>query len=137
MNTLKALNRDRGVTIVMVTHEPDIARYADRTVTMRDGRIISDARRSSTEPSGGVIPSAPSGAGSGPAIPLHSALGFGRMVSAAAVQALKSDQYRQNAQNDIEPLARVSFDSFDVVHDAVHDSLKYSATRIAHVKIAG
>ena len=31
-----------GMTIIMVTHEPDIARYARRTVTMRDGRIASD-----------------------------------------------------------------------------------------------
>ena len=45
MDTLKALNRERGVTIVMVTHESDIARYVDRTVTMRDGRIVSDERR--------------------------------------------------------------------------------------------
>lgn len=31
-----------GMTILMVTHEPDIARYARRTVTMRDGRIAAD-----------------------------------------------------------------------------------------------
>jgi macrolide transport system ATP-binding/permease protein len=44
MNTLVALNRDHGVTIVVVTHEPDIAAYAARVLTMRDGRIISDAK---------------------------------------------------------------------------------------------
>ncbi len=32
-----------GLTILYVTHEPDIARYASRIVTMRDGRIVSDA----------------------------------------------------------------------------------------------
>jgi macrolide transport system ATP-binding/permease protein len=42
MATLRALNRDQGVTIVLVTHEADIAAYADRTVTMRDGQILSD-----------------------------------------------------------------------------------------------
>jgi putative ABC transport system ATP-binding protein len=34
-----------GLTIVFVTHEPDVARYASRIVTVRDGRIVSDARQ--------------------------------------------------------------------------------------------
>ncbi|HLK35456.1 MAG TPA: efflux RND transporter periplasmic adaptor subunit [Polyangiaceae bacterium] len=34
-----------GLTIVYVTHEPDIARYASRIVTMRDGRLVSDVRQ--------------------------------------------------------------------------------------------
>jgi putative ABC transport system ATP-binding protein len=38
----QALNRQRGVTIVYVTHEPDIAQHAKRIVQVRDGRIISD-----------------------------------------------------------------------------------------------
>ena len=37
METLTTLNREQGVTIVVVTHEADIAAYADRVVTMRDG----------------------------------------------------------------------------------------------------
>lgn len=45
MNALVALNRNQGVTIVLVTHEPDIAAYAGRAITMRDGEIISDERR--------------------------------------------------------------------------------------------
>jgi putative ABC transport system ATP-binding protein len=32
-----------GLTIVFVTHEPDVARYASRIVTVRDGKIVSDA----------------------------------------------------------------------------------------------
>ena len=44
METLVTLNREQGVTIVVVTHEPDIAAYADRIVTMRDGEIVSDER---------------------------------------------------------------------------------------------
>ena len=42
MDTLVSLNRQQGVTIVVVTHEPDIAAFANRIVTMRDGDIISD-----------------------------------------------------------------------------------------------
>jgi len=42
MKLLVALNRDEGITIVMVTHEPDMAAYADRLITFRDGRIESD-----------------------------------------------------------------------------------------------
>jgi putative ABC transport system ATP-binding protein len=34
---------DQGITILVVTHEPDIARYARRVVEMRDGHIIRDA----------------------------------------------------------------------------------------------
>src|SRR5689334_4555444 len=45
MQTLTALNREQGVTIIVVTHEPDIATYAQRVITMRDGRIISDERK--------------------------------------------------------------------------------------------
>ena len=42
MDTLVALNRQQGVTILVVTHEADIAAYADRIVTMRDGEIVAD-----------------------------------------------------------------------------------------------
>jgi putative ABC transport system ATP-binding protein len=41
MTVFQELN-DAGITIVMVTHEPDIARYARRVVVMRDGRITRD-----------------------------------------------------------------------------------------------
>jgi putative ABC transport system ATP-binding protein len=39
---LQRLNRDRGITIILVTHERDIAACASRVVTMRDGIIVSD-----------------------------------------------------------------------------------------------
>jgi putative ABC transport system ATP-binding protein len=41
MAVLQALN-ERGLTIVLVTHEPDIAAYAKRQVAFRDGRVVRD-----------------------------------------------------------------------------------------------
>lgn len=52
IGVFQSLNR-RGITIVLVTHEPDVARCARRIVTLRDGRIISD------EPTYEVTPSQP------------------------------------------------------------------------------
>jgi len=43
MNLLTTLNRDRGLTIVLVTHEEDIAAYAARRIRFLDGRIASDS----------------------------------------------------------------------------------------------
>jgi putative ABC transport system ATP-binding protein len=44
MRLLTALNEERGITIVMVTHEPDIAAWTRRIVRFRDGLIESDAQ---------------------------------------------------------------------------------------------
>ena len=44
MAIFQQLNRERGLTIVLVTHEPDIASYAGRVIQFRDGRIVSDQR---------------------------------------------------------------------------------------------
>ena len=50
MDTLQSLTRDHGVTIIVVTHEPDTATYTDRVVTMRDGKIVSDKRNDEERP---------------------------------------------------------------------------------------
>jgi len=42
MRIIRKLN-DEGTTILMVTHEPDVANYAGRIIRMRDGRIIDDS----------------------------------------------------------------------------------------------
>ena len=42
---LQRLNRERGITIILVTHEPDIAACASRVIWVRDGRIEKDERR--------------------------------------------------------------------------------------------
>ncbi|MFO1377828.1 MAG: ABC transporter ATP-binding protein [Steroidobacteraceae bacterium] len=42
MELISGLNASRGLTVLMVTHEPDMAHYARRIVTVRDGRIAGD-----------------------------------------------------------------------------------------------
>lgn len=42
MELLGQLNRDQGITVLMVTHEPDMAAYARRIVTFVDGMVSSD-----------------------------------------------------------------------------------------------
>jgi putative ABC transport system ATP-binding protein len=42
MDIFTRLNREKGITIVLVTHEPDIAAYAQRKIRFRDGRIEED-----------------------------------------------------------------------------------------------
>ena len=44
MQLLANLNRERGITIVLVTHEPDIAEWAQRRVVFRDGRILQEVK---------------------------------------------------------------------------------------------
>lgn len=53
MALFQELNQKQGKTIVFVTHEPDIASFSSRTITLRDGRILKDSlietRRSARE----------------------------------------------------------------------------------------
>jgi putative ABC transport system ATP-binding protein len=44
MGLLTGLNRDKGITIIMVTHEPDMAAYAGRVIRLKDGLVESDDR---------------------------------------------------------------------------------------------
>ena len=44
MALLQQLNRDNGITIVVVTHEHDVATFASRLLTFRDGKLVSDIR---------------------------------------------------------------------------------------------
>src|SRR5262249_3244523 len=45
MEIITRLNRQQHITIILVTHDPDVAGYADRVVTFKDGVVISDTRK--------------------------------------------------------------------------------------------
>ena len=49
MNLLRKLNRESGLTVVLVTHEHEMAEFADRVITLRDGLILSDERKTAGE----------------------------------------------------------------------------------------
>ena len=44
MAICQRLNRDQGITVILVTHDPDIAAYCNRNIHFRDGRIGLDER---------------------------------------------------------------------------------------------
>jgi putative ABC transport system ATP-binding protein len=44
MNIFKSLNEDKGMTIIMVTHEPDIAAWAGKRIYLKDGLIVREER---------------------------------------------------------------------------------------------
>jgi putative ABC transport system ATP-binding protein len=50
IDELRRLNRETGATIVIVTHNPEIAEQTDRTVTVRDGEIVSDTATKRAKP---------------------------------------------------------------------------------------
>ncbi|OJY79607.1 MULTISPECIES: ABC transporter permease [unclassified Rhizobium] len=91
MDVLVALNHRQGVTIVLVTHEPDIAAYADRIITMRDGKIVADERKGHA-PSTDLSP-APDANGTIQSSP-RGGLAFGRMALGAAAQAIYHNKMR-------------------------------------------
>jgi macrolide transport system ATP-binding/permease protein len=100
MGMLRSLNRDQGMTIVVVTHESDIAAYTDRIVTMRDGRIVTDERQRAAAPEGPPHAAADlafathHASASSAAAPGGPFLGFFVMILVAAAQALWRNKMR-------------------------------------------
>ena len=100
METLVRLNREQGVTVIVVTHEADIAAYANRTLTMRDGLIVSDVQnpklaKAAETPRGARLPVAQ------PQRPFvvtarrsNSFWSFAVMIMAAAMQAIWRNMMR-------------------------------------------
>ena len=43
MDLFRQLNQEDGITIILVTHDQEVARHARRTVVLRDGRVICDS----------------------------------------------------------------------------------------------
>jgi macrolide transport system ATP-binding/permease protein len=93
LETLVTLNRSQGVTVVLVTHEADIAAYASRIITMRDGVIESDeinptptAISSTTSRAPAVEPPGASGQ--------SSMLALTSMVVASSLQAVRRNTMR-------------------------------------------
>jgi putative ABC transport system ATP-binding protein len=42
MGIFQRLNRERGITVLLITHEHDIAEYGTRLIRFRDGRVVAD-----------------------------------------------------------------------------------------------
>jgi macrolide transport system ATP-binding/permease protein len=94
MEMLVSLNREQGVTIILVTHEADIAGYADRVVTMRDGEIVSDERvNKPAAPHAATILNQPK-TDEAVAPPAAGFLPFALMILAAAAQAIGRNKMR-------------------------------------------
>lgn len=53
MGIFQRLNREMGITIIMITHEPDIASFAKRSILFRDGKIVDDRKNSAPAVAGG------------------------------------------------------------------------------------
>jgi macrolide transport system ATP-binding/permease protein len=96
MQTLTSLNRDHGVTIVVVTHEADIGAYADRMLTMRDGQIVSDEKKRVPAPAAVPPIAARSRETTPPASQLGAIWAFALMVMAAALQAINRNKMRSS-----------------------------------------
>ena len=93
MDVLTNLNRQQGITVIVVTHDPDVAAYADRTVTFRDGVIISDTRKERT----GAQPAAKAAAAppaKEAASMLDEAWVFASMAVVAAGRAIRRNKLR-------------------------------------------
>jgi macrolide transport system ATP-binding/permease protein len=101
MDIIRKLNREQGVTVILVTHETDIGAYADRMIVMRDGQVLTDEHQVAVEMPGQPVArqiAAPAAAAaadaslSGGASGLRTA--FLSMIFFASLQALGRNKLR-------------------------------------------
>jgi macrolide transport system ATP-binding/permease protein len=92
LGTIRALNRERGLTVVLVTHERAMAEVADRIVTISDGLVLSDERRAETT----AVPSPPVAASRDDQepTPLSEVRSFLRMALLAAGRGISRNKLR-------------------------------------------
>ncbi|MGA8644886.1 ABC transporter permease [Candidatus Binatus sp.] len=94
MEIISRLNREQGITVLVVTHDADVAAYTDRVVTFRDGAILSDVRTRAPAKAetlaamSGSLEQAANGNG------LNRTRKFGTMALSAAARALRRNKTR-------------------------------------------
>lgn len=59
MEIFQSLQRERGITIVLITHEMDVAAYGSRIITFKDGNVLSDVANDSRRHASGELESLP------------------------------------------------------------------------------
>jgi macrolide transport system ATP-binding/permease protein len=113
MEIIRRLNRENGITVIVVTHDAGIAAYVDRVITFRDGLILSDQRKPVSSPAtaastpdktaaaNSVQVAAPTGVGkseahgSAPKVERSEEIWtFATMALAAAARALRRNKLR-------------------------------------------
>jgi macrolide transport system ATP-binding/permease protein len=107
LEMMTRLNRDRHLTVIIVTHDPEVAAYAGRVITFRDGVIVSDTRNDHPvgaqslppTPLAGpsvshIAPSAASGPGADARATRENVLTFGVMALTAAARAINRNKLR-------------------------------------------
>ncbi|MGA7760169.1 MAG: ABC transporter permease [Candidatus Binataceae bacterium] len=91
MATLQKLNRGQGLTIVLVTHDAELAAFAARVVMLRDGLIISDKRQTARQAIPGAVVDSPAPASA--AVP-----GQGTQPQSSNFAAAQGPQVHQESQ---------------------------------------
>ena len=96
MEIIRKLNREQGVTVIVVTHESDIGAYADRMIVMRDGKILSDEHQTAIVTPGQLDATSPARVAAAP-VPNADTMfraAFLSMIFFASLQALARNKLR-------------------------------------------